>query len=267
MPVREEGPYETWKQFPLWFTSLKKRRRSCPRIHGIAVKHFPQVDIAGIYIGTIHSWCLNYLLNQSEYYNVSIVDELHLDALVSRLYDTLEIEATYGGSYPKGIPRFLSDLEVFYNEHLQCHPSQNPCRLIPGIPLRKSLLPTRGHSPQEGRTYVLTRFLCSPAPAGCHAPTGPGPPPGRRQQYVTADSTFQWRLSSGTHTYLFGRGSRAGRPGRRTHGAYGLWSRRRAAQTPAGQTVGRVSAATCRLHTGATLALPRSLAAERTAGR
>jgi len=88
------------------------------RIHALVAKQLPDVDLGGIYIGTIHAWCLKYLLDQSDYYNISSVDELHLDALVSRLYDTLDLAKTYGLPYPKAIPNFLADIEIFYNEHL-----------------------------------------------------------------------------------------------------------------------------------------------------
>ncbi len=101
------------------------------RIHVLVAMRLPDVDLGGIYIGTIHAWCLKYLLNQSDYYNISSVDELHLDALVSRLYDVLDLAKTYGLQYPKAIPNFLADLEVFYNEHL-------PLKAVPA-PIRPSI--------------------------------------------------------------------------------------------------------------------------------
>lgn len=88
------------------------------RIHALSSEHMHNIDLSGIYIGTIHAWCLQYLLDQSNFYNFSSVDELHLDALVSRLYDTLNLTKIYGRSYPKAIPYFLADLEIFYNENL-----------------------------------------------------------------------------------------------------------------------------------------------------
>jgi DNA helicase II / ATP-dependent DNA helicase PcrA len=88
------------------------------RIHALAAQHIPNTDITGLYTGTIHGWCLQYLRSQSDYYNISSVDELHVDALVSRLYDLLAIETTYGLKYPRGIKKFIADLEILYNEHL-----------------------------------------------------------------------------------------------------------------------------------------------------
>ena len=88
------------------------------RIHMIAKEYLPEKDLTGIYIGTIHSWCLQYLYSQADFYNFTPIDELHTDALVSRLYDVLGLEAAYNQSYPKGVEPFLADLEIFYNEHL-----------------------------------------------------------------------------------------------------------------------------------------------------
>ncbi len=88
------------------------------RIHTMVATHMPEVDLSGMYIGTIHSWCLDYLAEQSDFYNFAPIDELHNDALVSRLYDTLKLQEAYGLQFPKAVPKFLADLEVFYNEHL-----------------------------------------------------------------------------------------------------------------------------------------------------
>ncbi|MFX0199745.1 MAG: ATP-dependent helicase [Candidatus Hodarchaeota archaeon] len=88
------------------------------RIHMLAKKYLAGVSLEGIYIGTIHAWCLHFLLSQSEFYNFTPVDELHVDALVSRLYDALLLKESYGQPYPKAIDNFLMDVEVFYNEHL-----------------------------------------------------------------------------------------------------------------------------------------------------
>lgn len=88
------------------------------RIHSVAAENLPDLDLTGLNVGTIHSWCFRYLLGQSRYYNFSSLDELHVDALVSRLYDPLGLQAAYGKPYPKAIPAFLADLEVFYNECL-----------------------------------------------------------------------------------------------------------------------------------------------------
>src|SRR5277367_182582 len=59
------------------------------RIHVLGKEKMPTVDLSGIFIGTIHSWCLQYLYSQSDFYNITPIDELHFDALVGRLYDTL----------------------------------------------------------------------------------------------------------------------------------------------------------------------------------
>ena len=80
------------------------------RVHGIVKKHLSSVDLSGLYIGTIHGWCLQYLMEQSHYYNFSPIDELHLDALISRLYDALKLEEIYGLGYPRAVPNPASPL-------------------------------------------------------------------------------------------------------------------------------------------------------------
>ena len=89
------------------------------RIHVLRNERMPTVDLSGIFIGTIHSWCLQYIYTQPDYYNITPIDELHLDALVGRLYDVLKLKEIYKRPFPKAIEPFLADIEVFYNEHLR----------------------------------------------------------------------------------------------------------------------------------------------------
>lgn len=110
------------------------------RIHAISTGHVPGVDISRLFVGTIHSWCLDYLLGRPAFYNISGVDELHLDALVSRLYDRLGIEIAYGAGFPSGIRPFLADLEVLYNEHLPV--SKAPAKIRGSIGAFLQLLET-----------------------------------------------------------------------------------------------------------------------------
>ena len=88
------------------------------RIHNLARKELPSLDIHHLFVGTIHSWCLQYLTKQTNFLNYTPTDELQVNALVSRLYDFLELDKTYGRLFPLGIESFLKDLEIFYNEHL-----------------------------------------------------------------------------------------------------------------------------------------------------
>lgn len=88
------------------------------RIQALVQTHLPELDITSMYIGTIHGWCYKYLLDQPEYYGFEAIDELHIDSLVSRLYDQLSLEKIYKKPYPKGIEPFIADLEVYYNEYL-----------------------------------------------------------------------------------------------------------------------------------------------------
>jgi DNA helicase II / ATP-dependent DNA helicase PcrA len=101
------------------------------RIHFLGKEKLPKVDLSGIFIGTIHSWCLQYLYSQSDFYNITPIDELHLDALVGRLYDVLELGTLYNEAFPRAIEPFLTDIEVFYNEHLPFR--QVPPRIRPAL--------------------------------------------------------------------------------------------------------------------------------------
>ncbi|AKG05319.1 hypothetical protein AAV35_011390 [Salimicrobium jeotgali] len=106
------------KDIVIFTFTEKAAKELLSRIYFLALHHLPDVDLQGMYIGTIHGWCLKFLSEQSEYYNFTPIDELHLETLVNRLYDDLALEGCYGQPYPKGIDLFLNDLEVFYNENL-----------------------------------------------------------------------------------------------------------------------------------------------------
>ncbi len=88
------------------------------RIYVLRNQKMQTVDLSGIFIGTIHSWCLQYIYSQPNFYNITPIDELHCDALVGRLYDVLKLEEIYKKTFPKAIEPFLTDLEIFYNENL-----------------------------------------------------------------------------------------------------------------------------------------------------
>ncbi len=88
------------------------------RIHALRNQHMSTVTLSGIFIGTIHSWCLQHLYSQQDFYNTTPIDELHIDALAGRLYSFLKLEEIYKKPFPKAVRPFLADLEVFYNEHL-----------------------------------------------------------------------------------------------------------------------------------------------------
>lgn len=101
------------------FTFTEKAAREIlNRVHSIAVKSFPDLQIEGISIGTIHSWCYQFLLTKSAYYNFSILDELQTKALITRLYDYLVLSKAYNKTFPKGVDEFIDDLEILLNENL-----------------------------------------------------------------------------------------------------------------------------------------------------
>jgi DNA helicase-2/ATP-dependent DNA helicase PcrA len=89
------------------------------RIKIMARINTPDIDLNGIYIGTIHSWCFDFISKNKNYINFSTLDELHQYSLISRLYDDIKINELYNTNFPKGIKEFIKDLDVFYNENLQ----------------------------------------------------------------------------------------------------------------------------------------------------
>ena len=101
------------------------------RIHALRSQHMYTVNLSGIFIGTIHSWCLKYLYSQPDFYNTTPIDELHIDALACRLYSFLKLGKIYKKPFPKAIGPFLADLEIFYNEHLPLE--KVPLDIEPGM--------------------------------------------------------------------------------------------------------------------------------------
>jgi DNA helicase-2/ATP-dependent DNA helicase PcrA len=88
------------------------------RVHLAAEQHLGEIDLAGLSIGTIHNWCFEFLLDQSDFYNFDPIDELYAEALVSRIYDQIELKEAYDFSFPRAVKPFLNDMDLFYNEHL-----------------------------------------------------------------------------------------------------------------------------------------------------
>jgi DNA helicase-2/ATP-dependent DNA helicase PcrA len=102
------------------FTFTKKAAQELlTRIHLLLRELAPDKDPASMSVGTIHSWCFDYLLGNPKFYNFSALDEdIQVYALAARLYDTLALKDVYGHSFPGAVRPFLKDLEIYYNEHL-----------------------------------------------------------------------------------------------------------------------------------------------------
>ena len=114
LPQRVQARLEHWSTFSpddlandipakdiIAFTFTEKAAEELlARIHILAKRHLPNIDLAGMYVGTIHSWCLQYLTEQQDFYNFTPIDELHVDALVSRLYDVLGLEKSIWSTLP-----------------------------------------------------------------------------------------------------------------------------------------------------------------------
>ena len=88
------------------------------RITHLLSAHGLSLELAKLKVGTIHSWCLHFLLEVDEFINFSPIEDLHLEILITRLYDYLELEDAYGLPFPKAVGKFVADLEVFQNELL-----------------------------------------------------------------------------------------------------------------------------------------------------
>jgi DNA helicase II / ATP-dependent DNA helicase PcrA len=115
------------------FTFTKKAAEELlARIHTLAKRIVPDIDCSGIWIGTIHAWCFEFLLQQPSFYNFEPLDEdIQVYAFASRLHDNLNLATVYGRPFPKGIKPFLADLEIYYNESVQ--PALVPPNIRPSI--------------------------------------------------------------------------------------------------------------------------------------
>lgn len=101
------------------------------RIHKLGNEYLKDVDMSGIYIGTIHKWCLEFLQEKSNFYNFEPFDELQTQALVGRIHDKLGLDDIYSSSYPHSVDEFLDDLNVFYSENLSI--DEVPTKIRPAI--------------------------------------------------------------------------------------------------------------------------------------
>jgi DNA helicase II / ATP-dependent DNA helicase PcrA len=102
------------------FTFTKKAAQELQtRVHLLTLQVAPDKDPASLNVGTIHSWCFEFLLGNPEFYNFSALDEdIQLYALIARLYDTLDLQNVYNQPFPRAIRPFMKDLEIYYNEHI-----------------------------------------------------------------------------------------------------------------------------------------------------
>lgn len=139
------------------------------RVHLAANQHLGDIDLAGISIGTIHNWSFEYLLDQDDFYNFDPIDELHADALVSRIYDEINLESAYGLSFPRAVTPFMEDVELFYNENLNLDQvpdeKQNAIRSFLNLVDRNRILPfgamirnATEHLAQNGPLENLSRL-------------------------------------------------------------------------------------------------------------
>ncbi len=80
-----------------------------------------------IYIGTIHSWCSEFLKDTGVLANTKIVDELEQTQVVQRVYPILALDRLYAGKNQfRKIEQFLADLELYDNELLDITSKEIP---------------------------------------------------------------------------------------------------------------------------------------------
>jgi len=80
-----------------------------------------------IFVGTIHGWCNQYLVETGMLSNSKVIDELERAQLIQRVYIALGLHDLYSGRTPfERIDKFLKDLEFFYNESLHISDSIIP---------------------------------------------------------------------------------------------------------------------------------------------
>jgi len=75
--------------------------------------------ISKMFVGTIHSFCFRFLIQNEAFINFEPLDEINIEALVYRIYDALGLDRVYGGSFSANLERFLRDYDLYENELLE----------------------------------------------------------------------------------------------------------------------------------------------------
>ena len=70
----------------------------------------------GVFVGTIHGWCRQYIEKQKLGSSYKIMEEYEQFHMINRIYDMLELNGAYNGTRSNNIKKFIVDLEIFYNE-------------------------------------------------------------------------------------------------------------------------------------------------------
>ena len=89
------------------------------RIFSLAAAVAPELNLDGLYVGTIHGWCYQLLQNQKGNSDLLVLDDLHLQGMFLRLYDHLGIAEYSGYEFPKGVQIALDDMELAWNEGIE----------------------------------------------------------------------------------------------------------------------------------------------------
>lgn len=89
------------------------------RLGGLLQKHGALYTHDRIFIGTIHSWCRQYLDEKKAIGDYKVMEEQEEFQMINRIYNMLGLDQLYGqGSRFSKINKFINDLDVFYNEGL-----------------------------------------------------------------------------------------------------------------------------------------------------
>ena len=138
------------------------------RIYALAASLAPDLNLDGIYVGTIHGWCFQLLQSSSGFSDVLVLDELHLQALFLRLYDQLGISEYSGFEFPKGVQIALDDMELAWNEGIENVNSPALSQLYESFEdfLSQNRMTTYGSMQHaalkmiQGSTELQTRLVC-----------------------------------------------------------------------------------------------------------
>ena len=83
-----------------------------------------------LFIGTIHGWCNRFLESSGLLSNTKVIDELERAQLLLRIYPILGLEDQYPSvNQFTRVGKFITDLELFYNESLRLNDDRIPVGL------------------------------------------------------------------------------------------------------------------------------------------
>lgn len=100
------------------------------RLGGLLEKHGMSRSADGVFIGTVHSWCRQYIDGKKSVGNYKVMEEHEEFQMINRIYDLLGLDQAYDqGSRFIKIKKFIGDLEIFYNEGMDVDSNDIPVKV------------------------------------------------------------------------------------------------------------------------------------------